>query len=301
MVENSMITPNRETTLPESQKTLRRKLPKSETRTLGQIREHYEIEKELADKLRHASKEERHYLYSFLYDELYRRVPLHSMLTRKSSPAQTTRMVRLQMKFLHPFLNKEMTFLEVGPGDCALSFEVSKFVKQVYAVDVSKEITKASMVPENFQLFLSDGCSLPVQPNSIDLAYSYLVMEHLHPDDAFDQLQHIYNALAPDGTYICITPNRLTGPHDISKYFDEFATGFHMKEYTTLELSDLFKKVGFSRVRAYVGAKGNYVRFPVFPVALCELFLDKLRYAIRKVFTINLPLPLPDIRLIGVK
>lgn len=296
-----MITSTRKAPLSESLRALRRKLPKSETRTLEQIWEHYEIEKELAGRLRHASREERRYLYSFLYDELYRRVPLHSMLTRKSSLAQTTRMVRLQMKFLHSFLNKEMTFLEVGPGDCALSFEVSKFVKQVYAVDVSKEITKASTVPGNFQLFLSDGCSLPVPPNSIDLAYSYLVMEHLHPDDAFDQLQHIHGVLAPGGTYICITPNRLTGPHDISKYFDEFATGFHMKEYTTRELSDLFKKVGFSQVSAYVGAKGNYVCFPISLVALCELFLDKLRYAIRKVFAINLQLPLPDIRLVGVK
>jgi ubiquinone/menaquinone biosynthesis C-methylase UbiE len=223
------------------------------------------------------------------------------MLTRKSSRAQTTMMVRLQMKFLRSFLDKEMTFLEVGPGDCALSFEVCKFVKQVYAVDVSKEITKASTVPVNFQLFLSDGCSLPVPPNSVNLAYSYQVMEHLHPDDAIDQLRYIYNALIRGGTYICITPNRLTGPHDISKYFDEFATGFHMKEYTTLELSNLFKNVGFSRVRAYVGAKGRYISSPVSLVALCELFLDKLRYAVRKVLAINLPLPLPDIRLVGVK
>jgi hypothetical protein len=126
-------------------------------------------------------------------------------------------------------------------------------------------------------------------------------MEHLHPDDAFDQLQNIYNALVPGGIYICITPNRLTGPHDISRYFDEFATGFHMKEYTTLELSNLFRKVGFSRVRAYVGAKGKYLGFPVSPIALCELVLDQLRYAIRKVAAKNLPLPLPDIRLVGVK
>jgi SAM-dependent methyltransferase len=280
---------------------MRQKPPKSETRTLEQIREHYEIEKELADRLRHAPKQERRYLYSSLYDELYRRVPLHPQLTRKSSLTGTTYMVRLQMKFLRSFLNKEITFLEVGPGDCALSFEVSKFVKQVYAVDVSDEITKVSTVPENFQLFLSDGCNVPVSPNSVNLAYSYNLMEHLHPDDAFDQLQHIYNSLIPGGTYICITPNRLTGPHDISRYFDELATGFHMKEYTTLELSSLFRKVGFSRVRAYVGAKGSYIGFPVSPIDLCETLLDKLRYAVRKMIARNLPLPLPDIRMVGVK
>lgn len=280
---------------------MRQRPPKGEKRTLEQIREHYIIEKELADKLRHAPRQERRYLYSSLYDELYRRVPLHPQLTRKSSLIRTTNIVALQMKFLRSFLNKEITYLEVGPGDCGLSFKVSKFVKQVYAVDVSDEITKTSTTPENFQLFLSDGCSVPVSPNSVNLAYSYQLMEHLHPDDAFDQLQNIYNALILGGTYICITPNRLTGPHDVSKYFDELATGFHMKEYTTLELSDLFKKVGFSRVRAYVGAKGIYMGFPVSPIALCEMLLEKLRYVVRKIFSINLPLPLPDIRMVGVK
>jgi predicted SAM-dependent methyltransferase len=51
-------------------------------------------------------------------------------------------------------------------------------------------------------------------------------MEHLHPDDAFEQLKQIYTALTPGGLYICTTPNRLTGPHDVSKYFDETAAGF---------------------------------------------------------------------------
>lgn len=296
-----MITPIKKNSLPESRMTLKRKLPQSETRTMEQIREHYEIEKELADRLRHAPREERLSLYSSLYDELYRRVPLHSMLTRKASPARTEMMVRLQLKFLYSFLKRESRFLEIGPGDCALSFEVSRLVKEVYAVDVSQEITKSPSVPQNFRLFLSDGCSVPVPPESIDVAYSYMVMEHLHPDDAFHQLGQIYQSLAPGGIYICITPNRLTGPHDISKYFDEFATGFHLREYTTLELSDLFRKVGFSRVRAYVGAKGSYVSFPVPLIALCESVLDSLRYAARKIFPINITLPLPDIRVVGVR
>ncbi len=280
---------------------MRRKLPASESRTPEQLQEHYEIEKELADRLRYAPRQERRVLYSSLYDELYRRVPLHSQLSRKASLERTALLVGLQMKFLRSFLKKETTFLEIGPGDCALSFEVSKLVKQVYAVDVSQEITRSTTAPENFHLFLSDGCSVPVPPNSINLAYSYMVMEHLHPDDAFEQLQQIYNALVPGGIYICITPNRLTGPHDISKYFDEFATGFHLKEYTTRELEKLFRDVGFSRVRAYVGAKGRYIKFFVIPVALCEFLLDKLRSTVRRVFARNLTLPLPDIRLVGVK
>jgi hypothetical protein len=81
------------------------------------------------------------------------------------------------------------------------------------------------------------------------VAFSNQLMEHLHPDDALQQLRNIYDALAPGGTYICLTPNGLTGPHDISRYFDPVASGFHLKEYTCGELMALFKRVGFKSVR----------------------------------------------------
>jgi len=86
-------------------------------------------------------------------------------------------------------------------------------------------------------------------------------MEHLHPDDAHEQLHNILDVLKPGGVYICITPNRITGPHDISRGFDEEATGFHLKEYTTSELTALFRQVGFSKIRPHVGARGSYLPF----------------------------------------
>ena len=135
---------------------------KGENRTIEQIREHYEIEKELANRLRNASRQERRYLYSSLYNELYRRVPLHSQLTRKSSPKETDVFVSTHIKLIKPFLGQDIIFMEVGPGDCAFSFEVAKFVKQVYALDVSAEITKAVTHPPNFRLILSDGSSVPL-------------------------------------------------------------------------------------------------------------------------------------------
>ena len=56
---------------------------------------------------------------------------------------------------------------------------------------------------------------------------------------ALEQLQNIHRSLADDWLYICITPNRLDGPHDVSQYFDGVARGFHMKEYTTAALARL--------------------------------------------------------------
>ena len=74
-----------------------------ENRTQEQLLEHYNIEKELANRLRNASKEERRHLYTFLYDELFRRVPLHPQLTRKKSQEQTILAVNDQINYLKFF------------------------------------------------------------------------------------------------------------------------------------------------------------------------------------------------------
>ncbi len=278
------------------------KIQKSEKRTFNQLKEHYEIEKELANRLRNASKEKRRDLYTTIYDELYRRVPQHPQLTRKIDSKSRLTAVSKQMRLIKHFLKQESTFLEVGPGDCSLSLEVSKHVRKVYAVDVSKEITKGDIFPKNFELIISDGCSIPVPENSINIAYSNQLMEHLHPEDAFEQLHNIYKALIPGGKYICITPNRLYGPADISKYFDEVATGFHLKEYTVTELCKLFRKVGFSKISVYIQAKGFYIKFILFLVILFEKLLSILPFSLRKVIGRKLPFKqLLGIRIVGEK
>lgn len=268
-------------------RSMKLSIPKTEKRGIEQIKEHYEVEKDLANQLRNSTAEDRQHLYTSLYDELFRKVPHHPQLTRKSSPADSAWVVSHRMQFLETFLKPEVTFLEVGPGDCSLSIEVSKHVKKVYAVDVSNEITKHLVVSDNFEFVISDGCTIPVPENSIDVAYSHQLMEHLHPEDAAKQLQNIYKALAPGGIYICITPNRLSGPHDVSKYFDEIATGFHLKEYVVTELYDLFCKTGFSEVSLYKSRKRTHVKIPLWPITvslfkLCESFLSVLPFSLRR-------------------
>lgn len=253
-------------------------------RTFEQIEEQYRVEKELAARLQQASREERRRLYSQVYDELFRTIPHHPQLARKADQQAQLRAVQGQIRLLRNFLKPEHTFVEVGAGDCSLSLEVAKQVKQVYAIDVSEEVTKSIPRPVNFKLFISDGCSIPVPPNSVHLAYSNQLMEHLHVDDALEQLQNIYQALVPEGAYICITPNRLTGPHDISKYFDTTATGFHLKEYTTTELVSIFKAAGFSKFYTFIGTnKGFFLLLPVLPVIWIEALLGLIPRSLRKL------------------
>ena len=256
----------------------------SEQRTLAQLQEHYQIEKELADRLRHATKEERRSLYSSVYDERLRRIPHHPLLAQAEDSEAQLRAVSPQMRLLRPFLHPQTVFLEVGPGDCALSLAVAQRVKKVYAVDVSAGLVQASRYPANFELRLSDGINIPVPANRVHVAYSNQMMEHLHPEDALEQLQHIYEALVPGGVYLCITPNRLSGPWDISRHFDQVATGFHLKEYKLAELAAIFRAAGFARVETFLSYLGYRLspRLPLFPFSWLESALERTPGGIRR-------------------
>jgi SAM-dependent methyltransferase len=284
---------------------LKRAIPAKETRSLDKIYEHYVIEKELAKRLRSATLEERATLYSQLYDELFRKVPHHTQLTRKQQFDAASPIIQQRLALLQPYLTKTAHYMEVGPGDCNFALEVAKRVEQAYAVDVSLEIMQREGLPDNFQVILSDGTSIPIPPNSIDVAYSHQLMEHLHPDDAMAQLKNIYRALKPGGHYICITPHRLSGPHDISKYFDEVATGFHLKEYMVSELTDLFHEAGFKSVSLCKQSQNRTVTISLNP--LTQFILGAGEHLVEKLplkwrlRVADLPLLFRSITLVGQK
>jgi len=274
---------------------------KRTNRLTPELRQHYEIEKSLAQRLRSANADERRGLYSIVYDELYSRVPwLKSEMFRSREHD-----VSIQKKLLAPFLKKNLTFLEVGPGDCSVSVAVSKLVKQAVAVDVSEVVKKGwnKSWPKNLKFEISDGVSLPVAHDSVDLAYSHQLMEHLHPDDAVEQLRQIHHALKPGGRYVCVTPNRLYGPSDISGFFDDQeATGLHLKEYTNRELARLFRRVGFKRLHILIGAGGHYFVSPLFPAVILEWLLRLLPHRMSRRVAGWLPIrAVIGIRLIAQK
>jgi len=253
----------------------------NETRSAERLRQHYLVERQLADRLRQAGASERAALYSAVYDELFRRVPDHPQLTRKGSPAAQEHAVATRLQLLARFLDPDSVFMEIGPGDCSLALAVARRVRRVYAVDVSAEITRQQSPPDNFELIICEGASIPVPAGSVNVAFSYQLIEHLHPVDAREHVVNVHRALAPGGRYICVTPNRLNGPHDISRFFDTDARGFHMKEYTNADLTNLLTEGGFSRVQLLCGARGRLFLVPASPVASLEHLLGGLPFALR--------------------
>jgi SAM-dependent methyltransferase len=263
--------------------TALRKPPRGdEPRSADRLRLHYTVERRLADRLRAAQTvEERREIFASMYEELFRLVPDHPrLLAQRNLQTERDHGIDWDMAQLGRFLAPGCTFLEIGAGDCALSRRVAQRAGHVYAVDICDQ-TRAPL-PENVELVISDGREIGVPAESVDVAFSDQLMEHLHPDDARTQLASIHRALRPGGVYVCITPNRLYGPSDISAYFDDVARGFHLREYTVFEVKRVMHEAGFSRVRAYVGARGYFLRFPVVLLEGLERLLDALPAKVRR-------------------
>ncbi|HSK15287.1 MAG TPA: class I SAM-dependent methyltransferase [Gaiellaceae bacterium] len=253
-------------------------------RPADELRHQYEVERELGNRLRTASRAERLRLYRSVYDERIARVPTHPLAVRARDTTAREAAAVHRLRLIHRFLGPETDFLEIGPGDGSLAQAAAGHARTVYAVDVSLALVAERHWPQNLEWLLTDGVSIPLPSQSVDFAFSDQVLEHLHPDDARDQTRDVYRALRPGASYLCITPNRLSGPWDVSRAFDETATGLHLKEYTLLELVALFRSAGFERIRAFVSYRGRRLSPPVDPriFLVIEQVIGSLPRSLRK-------------------
>jgi SAM-dependent methyltransferase len=140
----------------------------------------------------------------------------------------------------------------------------------------------------NVEDVLTDGSSLPMESESADFAFSDQFLEHLHPEDAREHLREVVRVLKPGGIYMCVTPNRLSGPHDISGYFDDVAQGLHLKEYSACELIAALRASGFRSVD--ILAKAGTPPVPLWRVRLIESILGVVPISVRR----NLAARKPD-------
>jgi SAM-dependent methyltransferase len=137
--------------------------------------------------------------------------------------------------------------------------------------------------PPNFALKITDGTTIDVPSDTVDFAFSDQLMEHLHVDDALDQLREVQRVLKPGGSYLVCTPSRLTGPHDISRFYDDVARGFHLHEYTNGELAHLMRRLRFRRVDVGIPIGGRMRTFPSLPFVLFERLCEALPEKIRQL------------------
>jgi SAM-dependent methyltransferase len=215
-------------------------------RSPQQLLEHYELETRLADELRSTAREQRRFAYSRVYQVLFASLPHHPAHAPKP---ENDAYIGFQCGILRKLIPKGGIFVDIGAGDCRLAIEMSAHCGQSIGVDVTRAVLNTSSLPSNFKFILSDGLHFDIETNTADCVYSHQLMEHIHPEDAEEQLREIVRILKPGGVYLCITPNRIAGPHDVSCYFDDRAKGFHLHEYTYSELAQKLRQAGFSKVK----------------------------------------------------
>lgn len=133
--------------------------------------------------------------------------------------------------------------LEVGCGTGKLCVALAKKGFMVMGLDLAldrvnlaksrakKEKTSCQFLHANFFEYRGR--------NKYQLIINDNVIEHIHPDELDVFIQKTYKLLDNYGFLLTYTPNALTGPHDVSKYFlpqGAKSQGLHLKEYTFFQL-----------------------------------------------------------------
>ena len=97
----------------------------------------------------------------------------------------------------------EATALEIGFGGGRLLAASSRYFKQVYGVDIHDEFERVEDLlrqrgVENATLLRGDGRTLPVEDQSIDFVYSFIVLQHLPSIDVLQTyLAEVKRVLRP--------------------------------------------------------------------------------------------------------
>lgn len=255
-----------------------------ETRSDARLRAHYELERELAGRLLNASRDDRSRVYGEVYGELFARLADHPQHTAARHDGSDR--IEEEARRVAPWLGRAKTFLEIGCGDAALAFRVAPHVRTSFGLDVTEALVPQQR-PQNFRFLRTEGVKAPLATASVDVAYSNQLMEHLHPDDAAAQLREIARVLVPGGVYYCSTPSRASGPHDISRYFDYEARGFHLKEYDYGQLRALFRSAGFRKVDVLLGPAAGARRVPYLAARGFEAAVLSLPKRLRARLTCN--------------
>lgn len=95
--------------------------------------------------------------------------------------------------------------LEIGHGGGRIIAAASRCFKAVIGIDIHDNNEKVEHELKrrgvnNCRLLKTEGTGIPVEPESVDLVYSFIVLQHIEKMEVFEQyLRETYRVLKPDG------------------------------------------------------------------------------------------------------
>lgn len=259
----------------------KRSLPSD--RNYEQVYRHYVIEKQLAQKLMQADREDRKLIYATMYDELFAQVPDHPRLTARTSERLIEAGNRSKFGLIKEMIGRNSVMVEFAPGDCVFAKYMAQRVDRVLAIDISDQSDGGEHSPPNFELVVYDGYELDLPAATADLVFSDQLIEHFHPEDLAYHFSLVHKLLKPSGVYVFRTPHAYTGPHDVSKYFSDKPEGFHLKEWTYHELIQVLQEKGYRRFITYWYAKGIKLRLPLGYFYVLEKYFNLLPQSLKRL------------------
>ncbi len=207
----------------------------------------YELEKILRLRILNSAPEDRSAVTSLAYQELFEKFPDHSVFSE--TEAGRRRRGEQGAAMIRPLANKGQRILEVGCGRGDVLLELAKTGHDCFGIEPSRHMIKFCERLPGVTLLHGTADHLDFPDESFEIVFSQQVIEHLHPDDVPNHFAEVLRVLKPGGLLAIETPNRRTGPQDISSGFAKVAEGLHLKEWSVRELIEQYRKTGFVRLR----------------------------------------------------
>jgi ubiquinone/menaquinone biosynthesis C-methylase UbiE len=177
---------------------------------------------------------------------------------------------RWDLERLRPWFGRDSTVLDLGCGIGRVARYVAPECAVLWAVDASQKML--DMAAErlrglnNVKYAHCHDVRFPDVPSeSVDMAYSLLVLQHLEREDAFLLLEELRRVIRPGGTVILTYPNLLSETY-MSGFLDlahrgEAGAPARARLYTPQEVEALLPAAGF---RAEIEA-GTEIRVTAHP------------------------------------
>lgn len=161
---------------------------------------------------------------------------------------------RLDSEWLRPLVTPESTVLDLGCGIGRVAYYVAPECRKLWAVDVSPRMLELAAerlaARGNVSFAPCKDVEIPDVPSdSVDVAYSLLVLQHLEREDAFLLLEEMYRVLRPGGTVMLTFPNLLSETYlaCFLRYAHERASSqlARARLYTPQEVDCVLRAAGF--------------------------------------------------------